>query len=58
MRGRCTCRAGTNLNYLLEEYGLSAAPDCAIQSAFRKCVCSWGGMVCGRAGGQGELLAC
>jgi intraflagellar transport protein 52 len=29
-------RAGTNLNYLLEEYGMSFAPDCAIQSTFRK----------------------
>lgn len=31
-------RAGTNLNYLLEERGLSFAADCAIQSTFRKWV--------------------
>ncbi|GAB4818575.1 hypothetical protein N2152v2_005621 [Parachlorella kessleri] len=29
-------KAGTNLNYLLEEYGMSFASDCTIQSTFRK----------------------
>ncbi len=29
-------KAGTNLNYLLEEYGMSFCSDCTIQSAFRK----------------------
>lgn len=30
------CKAGTNMNYLLEEFGLSFNNDCVIQSAYRK----------------------